>query len=103
MCICMHSRFVENHSIWILEDGPLISEVILSQHRPSRPMREDAACVEGWAGTGGAGPFGPDPREHSNENLIFEFQMNLDFGKTLRISTRKVGKNCHMGIFPTFF
>jgi hypothetical protein len=27
----MHSRFVENHSIWILEDGPLISEVVLSQ------------------------------------------------------------------------
>jgi hypothetical protein len=27
----MHSRFIENHSIWILEDGPLISEVVLSQ------------------------------------------------------------------------
>jgi hypothetical protein len=27
----MHSRFVENHPIWILEDGPLISEVVLSQ------------------------------------------------------------------------
>jgi hypothetical protein len=27
----MHSRFVENHSIWILEDGPLISKVVLSQ------------------------------------------------------------------------
>jgi hypothetical protein len=30
--VCLlHSRFVENHSIWILEDGPLISEVVLSQ------------------------------------------------------------------------
>jgi hypothetical protein len=31
MCVYMHSRFVENHSIWILEDGSLISEVVLSQ------------------------------------------------------------------------
>jgi hypothetical protein len=31
MCVCMHSRFVENQPIQILEDGPLISEVVLSQ------------------------------------------------------------------------
>jgi hypothetical protein len=30
MCVCMHSRFVKNHLIWILEDGLLISEVVLS-------------------------------------------------------------------------
>jgi hypothetical protein len=30
MCVYMHSRFVENHPIWILEDGPLISEGVLS-------------------------------------------------------------------------
>jgi hypothetical protein len=30
--VCLlHSRFVENHPIRILEDGPLISEVVLSQ------------------------------------------------------------------------
>jgi hypothetical protein len=30
--VCLlHSRFVENHPIWILEGGPLISEVVLSQ------------------------------------------------------------------------
>jgi hypothetical protein len=30
--VCLlHSRFIENHLIWILEDGPLISEVLLSQ------------------------------------------------------------------------
>jgi hypothetical protein len=34
MCVCMHSRFVENHPIWILEGGPLISEVVLSQPLP---------------------------------------------------------------------
>jgi hypothetical protein len=31
MCVCMHSRFIENHLIQILEDGPLISEVVLPQ------------------------------------------------------------------------
>jgi hypothetical protein len=30
MCVYMHSRFVENHSIQILEDKPLISEMVLS-------------------------------------------------------------------------
>jgi hypothetical protein len=32
MCICMHSRFVENHPIRILKDGAIISEVVLSQN-----------------------------------------------------------------------
>jgi hypothetical protein len=31
MCVCMYSRFVEDHSIQILKDGPIISEVVLSQ------------------------------------------------------------------------
>jgi hypothetical protein len=31
MCVYMHSHFVENHPIRILEDGPLISKVVLSQ------------------------------------------------------------------------
>jgi hypothetical protein len=31
MCVYMHSRFVENHPIQILEDGSLISAVVLSQ------------------------------------------------------------------------
>jgi hypothetical protein len=31
MCVYMHSRFVENHPIRILENGPLISEGVLSQ------------------------------------------------------------------------
>jgi hypothetical protein len=26
----LHSRFIENHPIWFLEDGPLISKVVLS-------------------------------------------------------------------------
>jgi hypothetical protein len=32
MYVYMHSRFVENHPIRIMEDGPLISEVVLSQN-----------------------------------------------------------------------
>jgi hypothetical protein len=32
MCVYMHSRFVKNHPIQILKDGPLIYEVVLSQH-----------------------------------------------------------------------
>jgi hypothetical protein len=28
MCVCMHSRFIEKHLICILEDGPLIFEVV---------------------------------------------------------------------------
>jgi hypothetical protein len=31
MCIYMYSRYIENHPIRILEDGPFISEVVLSQ------------------------------------------------------------------------
>jgi hypothetical protein len=31
MCVYMHSRFIENHPIRILEDGPLISEGVLLQ------------------------------------------------------------------------
>jgi hypothetical protein len=31
-CVYMHSRFVENYPIRIRENGPLISEVVLSQN-----------------------------------------------------------------------
>jgi hypothetical protein len=34
MYVSMHSRFIENHLIQILEDEPLISEVVLSQLSP---------------------------------------------------------------------
>jgi hypothetical protein len=35
MCL-LHSHFVENHPIWILEDEPLISKLVLSQAPPHR-------------------------------------------------------------------
>jgi hypothetical protein len=40
MCVYMHSRFVENHSIRILEDGPLISEGVLS-HMEDLDAKDD--------------------------------------------------------------
>jgi hypothetical protein len=55
--------------------------------------------VEGWADVGKARSVGPDPREDSNEKLIFEFQMNLEFGRTLRNFTRRFRRNLDMRIF----
>jgi hypothetical protein len=42
MCGYMHSRFIENHPIWILQEGLLISEVVLSHyvtHRSDRMLK----------------------------------------------------------------
>jgi hypothetical protein len=37
--VCLlHSRFVENSLIWILDDGPLISEVVLSHKSDFMPF-----------------------------------------------------------------
>jgi hypothetical protein len=45
MCVYMHSRFIENHSIRILEDRLLISEVVLSQSGRSTTV---ATTRGGW-------------------------------------------------------
>jgi hypothetical protein len=38
--VCLlHSRFIENRHIWILEDGPLISDVVLSHQAPLAEMQ----------------------------------------------------------------
>jgi hypothetical protein len=48
--VCLlHSRFIEDHPIWILEDGPLISEVVLSQPdsaSPRRPAWHESLCSQ---------------------------------------------------------
>jgi hypothetical protein len=46
MCVYMHSRFVENHPIWILEDGPLISEGVLS-HIPNNSRNVKDSFIHG--------------------------------------------------------
>jgi hypothetical protein len=38
MCVWMHSRFIENHPIRILEDGLLISKVVLSHLCTQPPL-----------------------------------------------------------------
>jgi hypothetical protein len=45
----------------------------------------------------------PDSRRDSNRKLIFEFQLNLNFGKTWRNSSRRSRRNLDMRIFPKFF
>jgi hypothetical protein len=52
---------------------------------------------------GTIGPAGPDLRKRFKQKLIFEFQMNLDFSKTLRNLTRRFRRYLDMMIFPKFF
>jgi hypothetical protein len=52
---------------------------------------------------GRVGPVGPDPRRGFKWKLIFEFQINLDFGKPLRNSIKRFRRNLDMRIFPKFF
>jgi hypothetical protein len=43
--VCLlHSRFVESHLIWILEDRPLISKVVLSH--PVMPLAPGAILCD---------------------------------------------------------
>jgi hypothetical protein len=50
MCVYMHSRFVENHPIRILEDRPLISEGVLS-HGAQATHGSPRAALSREAGT----------------------------------------------------
>jgi hypothetical protein len=65
-----------------------------------------------WAKRGGGGlrgkavrlgRAGPVPREGFKMEIDFEFQMNLNFGKTLMNFTRRFRRNLDMRIFPKFF
>jgi hypothetical protein len=66
-------------------------------------LGEAVTWEEGWAGAGKARPVGLDPREDSNEKLIFKLEMNSKFGRTLRNFTRRFRRNLDMMIFPKFF
>jgi hypothetical protein len=57
--------------------------------------------VTGGSAWGNLGQLGQILGEGSME-LIFEFQMNLEFGKTLRNFTRRFRRNLDMRIFPKF-
>jgi hypothetical protein len=70
---------------------------------PTGPTKEAVACKGREGQCGQTGPTGLDPRGDSNGNLISEFQGFLEFGKTLRNSTRRFRRNLDMRIFPKFF
>jgi hypothetical protein len=48
-------------------------------------------------------PIEPDSRRRFCQELICNFQWILEFGRTLRISTRRFRRNFDVGIFPKFF
>jgi hypothetical protein len=76
---------------------------ITGMHKPEEKAHfgEYAKASQvGWAEWGGGGQ--PDPMGDFKWKLIFEFQLNLDFGKNLRISTRRFRRNLDIRIFPKF-
>jgi hypothetical protein len=56
-------------------------------------VREAASCREGQADASELGRPGQIPEKDFNWKLIFEFQMSLNFGKTLITSTRRFIRN----------
>jgi hypothetical protein len=60
---------------------------------PGGPVREAAGCREGQADASELGRPGQIPEKDFNWKLIFEFQMSLNFGKTLITSTRRFIRN----------
>jgi hypothetical protein len=58
-----------------------------------RPNGVNVNTVACWVKRASMGEARPDPRRKSRRDLIFEIQMNLDFGKTLKFSTRRFRMN----------
>jgi hypothetical protein len=58
--------------------------------RRSRPAR---VSWTGWARS----------QEMIQMEIDLDIQLNLDFGKTLRIYARRLRRNLDMGTFPKFF
>jgi hypothetical protein len=47
---------------------------------------------------------GPNPEPgHNSKEILFEFQLILEFGRTLKNSTRRFIRNLDTGIFPKIF
>jgi hypothetical protein len=63
-------------------------------------MREVVASGERMGYRGGLGWLGWIPGE---SQIGFEFQWILEFGKSLRICTKRFRSYLDMGIFPKFF
>jgi hypothetical protein len=67
---------------------------------PNRLSTHTVACGAKRDNVGEAGPY---PRRKFRRDLIFEIQLNLDFGENLRISKTRFRRNLDMGTFPKFF
>jgi hypothetical protein len=61
--VCLtHSRFIENHPIWILECKPLISEMVLSRlPKPKDKKKGKDPLLDGPAYSGHSIPGAPPP------------------------------------------
>jgi hypothetical protein len=71
---------------------------------PAGPSKEASSCGVGGSGlTRQIGPAGLNSREGIKNGIDFEFQRNLEFGKTLRNSTRRFRRNLDMRIFLNSF
>jgi hypothetical protein len=70
--------------------------------RRHKPKRKRNFC-EGANGTRARRAGWVRPQEEFKWKLIFEFQLNLNFGKTLGNSIRRFRRNLDMRIFPKFF
>jgi hypothetical protein len=47
MCVYIYSRFVKNHPIRIVKNGPLISKMVLSQTQQRKPFAHSKIPVTG--------------------------------------------------------
>jgi hypothetical protein len=73
--VCLlYSRFIEDHLSWILEDGPLISEVVLSQYESLSPSNNEpqwaALVVVQWKCRKSTLTFGTPSRGRAYFSLL---------------------------------
>jgi hypothetical protein len=64
--------------------------------------REGRVGRPGWKERWAAARLNPEPSQNSKE-ILFEFQLILEFGRTLEICTRRFRKKFDMRIFPKVF
>jgi hypothetical protein len=84
--VFVHSRLVENPPIWILEDGSLISEVVLSQEanenipniHSSPPPIETASDIVGPITRSRAKQLEKEMNSQVNANLVLNNQIISD-------------------------
>jgi hypothetical protein len=110
MCVYMHSRFVENHPIWILQDGPLISEGVLSQwtffSRQVQPLHQWVTTM--WMYPGPSCPDRPFSKELGDAEINTRIHRVLAHGVGLNPGAgpapfRKGVNNTRVSLFAFTF